>query len=101
MTSLQGFDCYRNMQAPVFSEIIGSFQGGEGTACRGDNVSDMSETYYQSVSADSMENCQSKCENEAECKGVNFAPPSLCFLWARAIQATVPASSETCLAFVP
>ena len=95
VTSVPGYECYRNMQTPVFSQSISSFQGGHGTACSGDNTSDITEAYYHNISARSVENCQSRCEHDTGCKGINYdSDTDECLMWTRIIGATVPATSS-------
>jgi len=101
VATVAGFECYRNVQHPVFSDIISSFQGGPGTACRGDNTTDISPSHYRKGSAHSIENCQSQCESDATCKGINFnSAAHECLIWTHIIGATVPGTSDTCLSFV-
>ena len=70
VANVSGFECYRRVQHPVFSTV--GAVGGPGTARRGENTSDISASHYSKVSAHSIENCQSQCENDAMCQGINF-----------------------------
>ena len=62
LTSTPGYECHRNVQTPAFSTSISSFQGGQGTACRGDNTFDIAQAYYRKMFAHSIEKCQSQCD---------------------------------------
>ncbi|CAE7220694.1 unnamed protein product [Symbiodinium sp. CCMP2456] len=77
-----------------------SLGGPSNRVCRGANSKDNSAKYYQVVSADTLEDCQSLCSFTAGCKGVEYsARGKRCEVWTRpeGIGATAASTGFVCL----
>jgi len=74
--------------------------GSSNRVCRGANSKDNSAKYYQVVSADTLEDCQTLCSFTAGCKGVEYsARGKRCEVWTRpeGIGATAASTGFVCL----
>jgi hypothetical protein len=76
--------------------------GGSDTACRGANSSDNSNSYYILRSGiSSITSCESQCQQEPTCKGIEYSVSGRCELWTRngGVEASNQATGYTCLRF--
>ncbi|CAE7559265.1 unnamed protein product [Symbiodinium sp. CCMP2592] len=74
--------------------------GPSNRVCRGATSKDNSAKYYQVVSADTLEDCQTLCSFTAGCKGVEYsARGKRCEVWTRpeGIGATAASTGFVCL----
>lgn len=83
---------------PVFSWM--PVDGGMDRACRGSSANDNSKDYYSLYTQlFSLAACKTKCEETADCKGIEYNPSGRCEVWSRAggIQASAAVRGFTCL----
>ncbi|CAE8610275.1 unnamed protein product [Polarella glacialis] len=99
---LTSFTCLRNDLAPVFSPV----DGGKDRACRGATSSDNSDSYYKVFSDLSLRDCQSKCMDEALCKGIEHSTEyghnnGHCEIWTLSygISSSVLVAGYTCMSY--
>ncbi|CAE8643797.1 unnamed protein product [Polarella glacialis] len=92
---LTGYTCLRNDLAPVFSPV----DGGKDRACRGATSLDNSASYYKVFKGLTLRDCQSKCMDEAMCKGIEHFGRGRCEIWTRpeGILSSYKLTGFTCL----
>ena len=75
-----------------------SVDGGVDRDCRGAHENDISEEYFVSAEASTLEDCKLQCLFHQMCKGIAYSSPS-CKLWTRTrgVQASKFASGYVCL----
>ena len=79
--------------------------GGEGRACRGNDVSDLSQAnyvLYDAAAAPTLTDCKIKCASTPGCKGVSFTETG-CQVWTRSggIQASAAVVGSSCFRYMP
>jgi len=78
-------------------ELVGDGLGG-GSACRGDNSTDNSESYYQLSVADEIGDCKARCASAPVCFGIEFGH-GRCEVWTRAIGSSASVTGFECLRY--
>ncbi|CAE8732286.1 unnamed protein product [Polarella glacialis] len=98
---LTGYTCLRNDLAPVFSPV----DGGKDRACRGATSLDNSASYYKVFKGLTLRDCQSKCMDEAMCKGIEHATEywhaGRCEIWtlSHGNGSSAPVAGYTCMSY--
>jgi len=78
-SGVPNFMCQRNLRAKVFMYL---YQGEGNKACRGAHGNDNNAGYYVVKSAYSLRECQFKCSQREECRGIEYSM-GRCEIWHR------------------
>jgi len=97
--STPGFTCMRFGWPAMYLLPV---DGGVDRACRGENSTDDSETYYTVERVIHMEDCRARCVRATTCLGIEFSPSlGRCQIWTRPIRAVASKPGSTCLRYEP
>ncbi|OLP95990.1 hypothetical protein AK812_SmicGene21776 [Symbiodinium microadriaticum] len=72
--------------------------GGFGRACRGDFPTENSQSFYDVVVAETLEECKAACSAALVCYGIEFSL-GRCEIWKRHVGASIALANFTCLAY--
>mmetsp|Transcript_26993 Transcript_26993/g.81320 ORF Transcript_26993/g.81320 Transcript_26993/m.81320 type:complete len:511 (-) Transcript_26993:248-1780(-) len=98
-----GYTCLRYEPAATPS-AFNLVDGGEDRACRGATSTDDSPTYYTVFhQINTLQDCQTLCELEPQCKGVEYSQEGRCEVWTRpgGVQATKTVAGYSCYSYEP
>ena len=97
LTCRSGVKAFAELAA-VADGFVG-VHGGEGRACRGVDLNDVSPSYFRAVGPElggTLEKCKNLCMASPGCTAVQFGATE-CQLWTQEVEASAPQDDVTCL----